>query len=63
MLLSNHVLAMKASGYGHKDVVKLLLEKGAETRIKDKQGNTALDYASRKRHKTVATLLKNAKER
>jgi ankyrin repeat protein len=42
---------------GHTDVVKLLLEKGADPRIKDSEGRTALDYARRANHPDVAELL------
>jgi len=37
----------------------LLLEKGADVNVKDKDGKTALIYASENGHKEVAALLKS----
>jgi ankyrin repeat protein len=36
---------MVASVNGNTEIVKLLLEKGANPTLKDKEGKTALDYA------------------
>jgi len=36
---------MMAASYGHADMVKLLLAHGANTRLKDRNGETALDLA------------------
>jgi len=36
---------MMAAGYGHADMVKLLLARGANARAADDRGATALDYA------------------
>ena len=36
---------MMAAGYGYTDMVKLLLSRGANTRLKDSAGQTALDRA------------------
>jgi ankyrin repeat protein len=36
-----------ASAWGHVDAVRFLLSKGADTTLKDKEGKTALDVASR----------------
>jgi len=49
---------MIASFYGHKEVVELLLKKGADVNAKDKNGRTALMIASKKGHKEIVELLK-----
>lgn len=36
---------MMAAGYGHRDMVALLLRRGADPRIKDRGGDAAIDYA------------------
>jgi hypothetical protein len=36
---------MMAAGYGHTDMVRLLLARGANPRVADADGSTALDYA------------------
>jgi ankyrin repeat protein len=38
---------LMASAWGHVDAVRFLLSKGADTTLKDKEGKTALDVASR----------------
>jgi serine/threonine-protein phosphatase 6 regulatory ankyrin repeat subunit B len=50
---------MIASERGHKEVVKLLLEKGADVNAKNKEGMTALKYASENGHKEIVELLKS----
>ncbi|KNC76659.1 serine/threonine protein kinase, variant 2 [Sphaeroforma arctica JP610] len=46
-----------ASENGHKDVVELLLAKGADTHVKDETGSTPLYLASKNGHKDVVELL------
>jgi len=46
-----------ASHYGYKDIVKLLLDKGADPNIQDNNGQTALMYASSFGHKDIVELL------
>lgn len=36
---------MMAAGYGYTPIVKVLLARGADTRLRDGKGSTALDYA------------------
>jgi ankyrin repeat protein len=50
----------KVNGFslaGHREVVKLLLAKGAEINAKDKNGKTALILAARTNHPDVRQLL------
>jgi len=53
-----------ASENGHKDIVQMLLDAGADVNVKGNGGRTALMYASAKGHKDVATILRkhDAKE-
>ena len=53
---------MIASHEGHTDIVKLLFEKGANTNLQNKAGQTALMIASEKGHTEVVELLKKAEE-
>ena len=46
-----------AARNGHEDVVKLLLDRGAEVNAKDANGWTALHLATRQGHKGVVLLL------
>ena len=48
-----HYAAMK----GQKDIVRLLLERGADVAVKNKQGETALDLARKKGREDVVALL------
>jgi ankyrin repeat protein len=47
-----------AAAGGHKDIVELLLTKGADINIKDRQGQTPLQIAQEKGHTEIADLLK-----
>lgn len=49
---------MKAAESGHQEVVKLLLAKGASPKLKDKEGDTALDYATSGKFGGIAKLLR-----
>jgi len=42
------------------DIVKLLIENGADVNVKDKDGMTALMYASEEGYTEIVSLLKNA---
>ena len=53
---------IKAAKTGHKEVVKLLLEKGATLDLTDFTGRTALDHAKQNRHPDVVRLLSEASE-
>ena len=46
-----------AAGNGHEEVVKLLLEKGAELESKDKYGKTPLSLAAEMGHEAVVMLV------
>ncbi|MGP8090842.1 MAG: ankyrin repeat domain-containing protein [Syntrophobacteraceae bacterium] len=48
---------MNASENGHRDVVQLLLGKGADVNAKNNGGKTALTYASGRGHQEVKDLL------
>ena len=48
------------SEYGHRDVVKVLLDAGVDMNRKDQDGETALAIAKRKNHEEIVQLLKNA---
>ena len=48
------------SEFGHRDVVKVLLDAGADVNQKDQDGETALATAKRKNHAEIVQLLKNA---
>jgi ankyrin repeat protein len=50
---------MIAAERGHKEVVKLLLKKGADVNARDKDGWTALKNASYYGHKEIVELLKS----
>ena len=40
-----HTILMQASWYGHKEIVEILLDAGADVNIQDNNGNTALIFA------------------
>ena len=48
-----------ASKNGYYDVVKMLVDNGADKNIKDRFGKTALSYAIFEKQKGIAELLKN----
>jgi len=48
---------MLAAGNGYKDIVQLLLAAGADIRIKDGRGSTALMWARENGHKEFEGLL------
>ncbi len=45
---------MMAALYGHPQVVRLLLEEGADTAMKNEQGLSAIDFAHRAGRKETA---------
>lgn len=49
-----------ASINGYEDIVRKLLEYGANANIIDLQGKTALDYAVLHRHQSIVQLLQDA---
>ena len=51
---------MMAARYGTPDVVRLLLEEGADPTLRNEQGLTALDFAVRAERRDAATLIGNA---
>jgi ankyrin repeat protein len=53
-------ILMLASYYGHEDMVRLILEHGADPNLKDSKGRTALMRAGSSNHTNVVGLLRNA---
>ena len=51
---------MFAARYNKVDIIKYLLEKGADKKIKDERGNTALKYAENSKSLEAAEFLKQA---
>jgi ankyrin repeat protein len=49
-----------ASRFGHDDVVRVLVERGADLKVKNKEGQTALMLAARNGHDDVVRILKEA---
>ena len=50
-----------AAGNGKVEIVKLLLLKGADTTMKDKKGNTVVDYAKQFRKTDVVEVIEKFK--
>lgn len=48
---------MFAAAEGHPDVVQVLLENGADPSLKDKDGEQAIDFATKSGHSKVTTIL------
>ena len=48
---------MAAAQYGHTDIVRFLLDKGADAHAKDAYGQTAVDTAAKHGHKLAVELL------
>lgn len=48
-----------AAGAGHEDVVRVLLERGADVGIRNTKGQTALETAEMSRHDNVVALLRD----
>jgi ankyrin repeat protein len=55
-------LLMLASGYNHIEIVRFLLEKGADTTIRDNHGQTAFMEAIANGHSQVIELLKQGND-
>lgn len=53
---------MAAASKGNLDIVRLLLNKGADATLKDTDGHTALDYAAAANNAVLSALLKAAME-
>jgi hypothetical protein len=58
--LYNHNLTalMWAAGYGKVECVELLLERGADPRLRDDRGKTARDIAAEQGHQAVVAMLR-----
>jgi ankyrin repeat protein len=53
---------MWAAVYGRTDAAKVLLENGADPRLKDDEGKTAADWASRNQREELAKMLREAQK-
>jgi len=53
-------VALKDGSQVYQDIVKLLLDGGAKTDLKDRTGKTALDYAEEKGYVVMAQMIKDA---
>jgi ankyrin repeat protein len=54
---------MWAGSYGHEEVTRLLLERGADASLKDGDGMTASAWAARNKRDDVARLLHDAEKK
>lgn len=54
----NRTALSRASYKGHTEIVRMLVNAGADINIKDKYGKTALDYAMERGHKDIVSILK-----
>jgi ankyrin repeat protein len=57
---SGKTALMLAALFGHEEVAKLLLSRGANPEIADKQGNTAMSLAKAQGNQAMVQLLKQA---
>ena len=48
-----------AAEYGYENIVKILLENGADPLIKSNEGKIALDYATQWEHEDIIQMLNN----
>lgn len=53
---------MAAARYGYEDMVRTLLDAGAQAKLKNSDGKTARKLAKKSKHKSVAKMLKNAEK-
>ena len=58
--LTGTTILMLASSYGHAELVRLILSRGADPNSQDNRGRTALRRASESGHHKVVELLKQA---
>ncbi|MGH9904845.1 MAG: ankyrin repeat domain-containing protein [Pyrinomonadaceae bacterium] len=54
---------MWAAAFGHDEAVKILLEKGADPRLKDEDGVTAAGWAKKNKRDELAQSLREAEKR
>lgn len=57
---TNWTALLLAAFYGQADVVKVLLDHGADPKAKDSEGKTAMAWAKVKKHDKVVAVLKEA---
>jgi len=54
---------MLAAANGHAETVKLLLDRGADLKVRDNEGKTALVWAREKSHPEIAQLIEAAAQK